>query len=579
MSTLNIEKFYKSFPTLSHRRNRFPYEKEINWNLKLGEITPIAAIRVVPGQTYNLDMSTVMKVAPLSITPMDNLVAKFFAFWNPDRNDWDNYKYWFGEKQNPENPEEEPTYLVPKVTAPGTWTEEIIKIVNGQEETETVTHTGFSFNSFYDNIGAVPGVSNYKIDAFLPRTDRHIYNTYFRNQTLENPLEINKGDEDDNPMQNMKLRKICKPRDLFTQCLPTQSGTTPVEIPLGSTAPVIGNGTVIGLTDGANYGGLTGYTSFYTEGGNTRVNAYGQEIDSSKNYGNTSRLLNAHGLGLTEDGTKSGLIADLTKAMGAPLEGLYQAVAYNTFQYLTSRGGNRYFEHISNIYGTVNPDGVLQQPEFLGSLSQMIEFDTVTQTSSTAGENTPLGNRASNGYMENYGGIINKSFGEFGWIIIYGVVTHYPKYQQGVTKLMQTDDPLELFNPIFNLMGDEAIYRSEIYVQPDDVVNEDGTPVNDEVFGYGKRNSRLLYPVNEVHGEQRSSYPQSLDAYHFAQEFEEAPTLNKEFDKVTDEGLKRALTVTDETQFICNSLITGTQDIEIPIEAIPNINPMLAFKP
>ena len=571
MANLNIERFYKSFPTLAHRRNRFPFEKEVNWNMKLGEITPICAIRVVPGQTYNLDMSTVIKVAPLSITPMDNLVAKFFAFYNPDRNTWKNYKYWFGEKQNPENPEEEPTYLVPKVTAPKKWTEEITKIVNDKETTEEVKHTGFSFNSFYDNIGCVPNVENYKIDAFLPRTDRQIYNTYFRNQTLENPLPIKNGDEDDDPLENMKLRKICKPRDLFTQCLPTQSGTSPVEIPLGSNAPVIGNGMAVGF-EGPNgetvyWKGDNGTTQPYT-------NSEGGPANSTPS-GVVGTLQNL--IGITTEADKSGMIADLSKAIGAPLEGLYQAVAYNTFQYLTSRGGNRYFEHISNIYGTVNPDGVLQQPEFLGSLSQMIEFDTVTQTSSTASEPTPLGNRSANGYMENYGGIINKSFGEFGWIIIYGVVTHYPKYQQGVSKLMQTDDPLELFNPIFNLMGDEAIYRSEIFVQSDSVVNEDGTPVNDEVFGYGKRNSRLLYPVNEIHGEQRSSYPQSLDAYHFGQEFGEAPTLNKEFDKVSDESFKRALTVTDETQFICNTLITGTQDVEVPIEAIPNINPMLAF--
>lgn len=545
MSSINIERFYKSFPTLSHRRNRFPFEKEINWNMKMGEITPICAIRVVPGQTYNLDMSTVIKVAPLSITPMDNAVFKAFAFYNPDRNTWKNYKYWFGEKQKPENPEEEPTYLVPKVSS-------------GQN--------GFEYNSFFDNIGCVPKVPNYEIDAFLPRTDRQIYNTYFRNQTLENPLPVNTGDEDDAAAQNMKLRKICKPRDLFTQCLPTQSGTTPVEIPLGSTAPVsiMTNNKDIRINPGdigeRNMGLLP--------------NTQNTLIARGDVYNGTNSLNIKFG---TETGLKG--IADLSQAMGAPLEGLYQAVAYNTFQYLTSRGGNRYFEHISNIYGTVNPDGVLQQPEFLGSLSQMIEFDTVTQTSSTASEPTPLGNRSANGYCENYGGIINKSFGEFGWIIIYGVVTHYPKYQQGVTRLMKTNDPLELFNPIFNLMGDEAIYRDEIYQQADTVTNEDGTPVNDEVFGYGKRNSRLLYPVNEIHGEQRSMYNLSLDAYHFAEEFEEAPTLNKQFDKISDEGFKRALTVTDETQFICNSLITGTQDIEIPLEAIPNINPMLAFQP
>lgn len=548
MSILDIERFYKSFPTIGHKRNRFPFEKEINFNMKMGEITPIAAIRVVPGQTYNLDMSTVIKVAPLQQPPMDNAIFKAFAFYNPDRNTWQNYKYWFGEKKNPENPEEEPTYLVPKVKLP---------------------KGGFAYNSFYDNIGCNPAVGNYKIDAFLPRTDRQIYNTYFRNQTLENPLEVNLSDSDDSPEQNMTLRKICKPRDFFTQCLPTQSGTSPVEIPLGAEAPVIGNGKVLGFTDGTKEYGTwnhneNGHIAYAPGEAYSGVNV-GKRI---QNVGNipSGRV----GLGISTNSDKSGLIADLSKAMGAPLEGLYQAIAYNTFQYMTSRGGNRYFEHVSNIYGVVNPDGVLQQPEFLGSVSQMIDFDTVTQTSSTSGEATPLAHRAANGYMENYGGIINKSFGEFGWIIIYGVVTYHPKYQQGVSKLMQTNDPLELFNPIFNLMGDEAIYRSEIYVQDDDTVNEEGNPINDEVFGYGKRNSRLLYPINEIHGEQRSQYSQSLDTNHFAEEWKTAPTLNKEFDKVTDEGFKRCLQVTDETQFICNSLITGTQDIEVPLEAIPS---------
>lgn len=553
MTNLNIEKFFKSFPTLSHRRNRFPYEKEINFNMKMGEITPIAIIRVVPGQTYNLDMSTVIKVAPLVVPPMDNAIFKAFAFVSYDRNTWVNYKYWFGEKQSPEDPSQEPTYLVPKVTLPT---------------------GGFAYNSFYDNIGCPPEKGGYKIDAFIPRGDRQIYNTYFRNQTLEDPISVNTSDSDDDPADNMDLRKICKPRDLFLQCLPTQSGTTPVEIPLGSSAPVIGNGLTLGLTNGTTNSGLVHGTNSgaYL---NDRTDAYGTNV--SNTYAASGTALSGN-IGITTDGTKSGMIADLSNAMGAPLEGLYQAIAYNTYQYITSRGGNRYFEHISNIYGTVNPDGVLQQPEFLGSTSQMIDFDTVTQTSSTSGEATPLANRAANGYMEDYSHLISKSFGEFGWIFIYGVVTYYPKYQQGVSRLMNTNDPLELFNPLFNLMGDEAIYMSDIYIQDDSVTDANGTPVNDTVFGYGKRNSRLLYPVNEIHGEQRSSYSSSLDANHFAEYFANAPALNKTFDKVNDTGFKRALMVQNETQFVCNALITGTNDIEIPLEAVPSIVPQLNFE-
>lgn len=533
MGSINIEKFYKAFPTIGHKRNRFPFEAGVNFNMKMGEITPLIQVRVVPGQTYNLDLSTILKVAPLQVPPMDDAVFKVFAFYQADRNTWDNYPYWMGEKQSPENPDEEPTYVVPKVTLP---------------------KGGFPYNSFYDNIGCRPAVGNYKIDAFLPRADRQIYNTYFRNQALENPLPVSTGDEDDDPQQNMELRKICRPRDFFAQALPTMSGTTPVEIPLGSLAPVFTTNQVTHFNAARSNGtgpvpGYLTVNSSNTPGANGVVSFYGEETPQLERNTN--------------------LIADLSKAIGAPLEGLYQAIAYNTYDYMKSRGGSRYFEIISNIYGVVNPDQVLRLPEFLGSSTQYIDFDTITQTTEGT-EDTGLGHRAANGYMEDYTGLINKSFGEFGWIHIYGVVTYLPKYQQGVSRLMKTEDPLDLFNPIFNLMGDEAIYEDEIYQQDDDVVDENGNKINDRVWGYGKRNSRLLYPISTVHGEQRSEYSQSLDVYHFGENYPEAPNLNKEWDKISDEGFKRALQITDETQFIGNCLLTGTQDIEIPINPLPS---------
>ncbi len=372
----------------------------------------------------------------------------------------------------------------------------------------------------------------------------------------------------------MALRKLCKYRDLFTACLPDQSGAESVEIPLGSEAPVsvsnltiYGNGKVLTLSN-SEIGFCLG-----TNGSNTpiTVQKWGVPMTSAKA---TPYKIDGGEYGVNIDPELSGLtghgtgIADLSKAIGAPLEGLYQAIAYNTYQYMLSRGGNRYFEHISNIYGVANPEGVIQIPEFLGSCSQYIEFDTVTQTAE--GTDAGVGHRTANGYCEVYNNMINKSFGEFGYIFIYGAVTYKPKYQMGVSKQLQEDDLLEMFNPLFNLMGDEAIYNSEIYVQADTVKNEEGTPVNDEVFGYNRRNSRIIYPIDEVHGEQRSTYAQSLDTNHFAEQFTKLPVLNKNFDKVTDEGFKRALSVTDETQFIGIALITGTQDIQIPFNALPS---------
>lgn len=536
MSIYDIENFYKSFPTLSHKRNRFPWQKEINYDMRMGEIKPICAIPVVPGMTYHLNMMNIFKVAPLSVPPMDSAICKVFAFYQANRNTWDNYPYWFGEKKYPENPEKEPTFLVPKVILP---------------------ETGCKENGFFDNIGVPTHVPNLKIDAFLSRMDRQIYNNYFRNQTLEDAIEVNTGDEDDVYTEEIDtLRKICRMRDYFAQALPNQSGGEPVEIPLGSSAPIV-----------------------YTNSNVSEVNNTPVRVENSA-HPNISGVFGSFLKDGTDNpwatNTRMNMAADLSKAMGAPLEGLYQAIAVNSLQYLTSRGGNRYFEQISNVYGVVNPDQVLRLPEFLGGMTQKIQFDTITQTSQTAGQPTGLGNRAANGYSKQYDNIISKSFGEFGWIIIYGVVTKFPKYQQGLSKLMQTEDKLDLFCPLFNYMGDKAIYMSEIYAQDPAIMSEDGvTPINDTVWGYGKRNSEYLYPINEIHGEQRSNYSGgSLDANHFGDFYDKQPGLNKEWDKVDDKSFKRSLSIQDETQFVCNCIISGIVDVEIPLDPMPSPIPM-----
>lgn len=547
----NIETFYKSFPTISTKRNRFPFKKEINYNMKMGEITPITVIPVVPGQTYNLDLTTVIKTAPLSVAPMDGAVFKAFAFYQANRNTWDNYPYWFGEKKYPENPEKEPTYLVPKIKMPA---------------------TGCKYNGFFDNIGVSPTAKNYKIDAYLHRMHLQIKNTYFRNQSLENAIEVNTGDQDDVYTEELDtLFKISRQRDLFAQCLPTQSGPEDIEIPLGTTAPVYGTGKTLGLTDGITNTAIinqtvAGDTGIYY----SRNSLYGKKVGTTEGAEGGRLTTVNRGIGVTSDPNNSGLAVDLSKAVGAPLQGLYQAIAANALEYVKSRGGNRYFEQLANVYNITNPDQVLRLPEFLGSVQKMIDFDTVTQTSQTENQQSGLGYRGANGYLEDFSHIVSKSFGEFGWIIIYGVITYTPKYQQGVTRLFNTEDPLDLFCPYFNRMGDEPIFLDEIYAQDPSVVNEQGVPMNDTVWGYGKRNSRILYPVNEVHGEQRSTYPQSLDKNIFSEAYTSAPGLNKDWDKVDDSGFKRALAVTDETQFICNSIVSGVQDIEIPLDAVPS---------
>ena len=90
--------------------------------------------------------------------------------------------------------------------------------------------------------------------------------------------------------------------------------------PMGGTAPVVGNGTVLGLTTdtGVNTGlvhtGVGG--SKYLVG--TSNNAYGANLSGTSGVATTDFGANG-GLGVTTDATNSGLIADLSQATNSKL--------------------------------------------------------------------------------------------------------------------------------------------------------------------------------------------------------------------------------------------------------------------
>lgn len=86
------------------------------------------------------------------------------------------------------------------------------------------------------------------------------------------------------------------------------------------TAPVVGNGICVGLTDGTNYGGMNSVTNLALTG---TTQLYGSSFPSTPIA--ASMATNNTGLGVTSDPTKSGLIADLSDITTA-LDGYYYIV-------------------------------------------------------------------------------------------------------------------------------------------------------------------------------------------------------------------------------------------------------------
>lgn len=95
---------------------------------------------------------------------------------------------------------------------------------------------------------------------------------------------------------------------------------------LPNTLPVIGNGQALGLTDGTKTVGLVGYNGNYVL---NSPNAFGVNLSSTNQYVTTGNVTGGQALGVTSDGSKSGIIADLSN-LSTSLDCYYYIVVATT---------------------------------------------------------------------------------------------------------------------------------------------------------------------------------------------------------------------------------------------------------
>lgn len=510
---------FSQIPRADIQRSSFNRSHGYKTTLDSGYLVPFFVDEVLPGDTFNLKATLFGRLATPVVPFMDNMYLETFFFFVPNRLVWDNWQKFNGEQKNPGDSTD---FLIPTL--------------------EAGTH---QVGSIADYFGIPTGVKLDKINALPFRAYNLIYNEWFRDENLQDSLEVLTGDGPD-LINKYNLVRRGKRHDYFTSCLPWPQKGPGVELPLGATASL--NGTL--SVPGGSY-----TLSVNTDGNSLSHNPIWSWQNGSSV--NPTITVPTHPI----DMSKSGVTVDLSSATAITINSLRQAFQLQKLYERDARGGTRYTEILRAHFGVISPDARLQRPEYLGGSSTRININPVEQNSATD-TTSPQGNLAAYGVLGDRVNGFTKSFVEHGYIIGLVNVRADLTYQQGLNRMWSRQTRFDFYWPALAHLGEQAVLNKEIYAQ--------GNAQDDEVFGYQERWAEYRYFPSQITGKFRSTYAQSLDVWHLAQEFGELPKLNADF-IVDNPPVARVLAVETEPQILLDCYFSLNCVRPMPIYSVPGL--------
>lgn len=551
----NSESRFAQVPRIQIPRARFKRDFKVPTTINEGDLIPIYVDEVLPGDSISMKMNGLIRMSTPIYPVMDTCYLDTYAFFVPCRLLWEHWENFMG--QNDDTFWAEKTeYSVPQTTAPS---------------------GGWNVGTIADYMGIPTGVANISVNSLLFRGYARIWNEWFRDENLQQPVVQDKDDANNTgsntgtaltDAQNGGLPlKVARYHDYFSSCLPEpQKGeASALPLTLEGTAPVRTTNP-FGLTAGDYplYWAEPGKDSFTLKEGtsNTYINLTANKNDyktypSNDGIGSSNRNPAIAPVNLEADisGKSAGVIT---------INELRQAIAIQHILEADARGGTRYTEILTHQFGVNSPDSRLQRSEYLGGDHIPININQVIQQSAS-NEVSPQGNTAAYSMTTLRNKMCSYSATEHGYIFILGAVRVEHSYQQGLARMWTRKNRLDFYHPMLANLGEMAVLNKEIYCQ--------GKPQDDEVFGYQEPWADYRYHPNMITGEMRSTYKQTLDAWHYGDHYESLPMLSAEWIQEGTENIDRTLAVQSENshQFICDFYFDQTWTRPMPIYGVPGI--------
>ena len=256
----NVESHFSMLPSAEISRSKFDRAQDVKLTFNVGDLVPFYVDEVLPGDTFDVTTSKVVRMQTLLTPVMDNIYLDTYFFFVPNRLVWKHWRELMGEnRESAWYPDVE--YSVPQIKAQ-------VDRYPGTPENEGAVRTG----SVFDYMG-VPVIDSrvitgsetlhtFEFNALPYRAYCMIFNDWFRDENLTDPVNWSDGDANVNmvDIQGVNLVdnvlkdgdkpfKVAKFHDYFTSALPSAQKGPPVSVPagfnvnVGSGWPVMPSGT------------------------------------------------------------------------------------------------------------------------------------------------------------------------------------------------------------------------------------------------------------------------------------------------------------------------------------------------
>lgn len=542
--------------TPKYSRFEFPYESI--GTLQMGIGTPVLHKPIVPGDDWNVVVDQIMRLAPLSSPVFDDVSLHFRSFFVPNRILDPRWKEFitggiglYGSSDNEIAPllftirslVSAPDERVPSVNNPAAGVQSYCAGVGGLADWLNFHFSNYdpatgrvAFRTF-DTGGNVTGYVPFtyesaSVEAFdlLPFLGyQKIYDDWYRNERYQEerlPYILNYLSETsaDDRLFDLEFTGVADNRNPFAMW---RANYGKDRYTTALPEPVVGGDVMYGGSWAS--GPVVSDFIPQEDGSGSRISSQSdQPIQFPNSSISPSYVVQA-------DSTSTPLMA-VVQAAQDTIRNLKLAFKMYSFFMKDTYNGNRYVEFMDSHFDVRVPDSTLDRAIYLGDHKVRISFGEVFQTSGAApdsGEGV-LGDYAGRGAAYSDGGfLVNEKFLEHGHLYVIATIVPRAKYFQGIDRKFFKKDRFSYFFPEFQNIGDDILYRQELYN-----IGGDGDEL--ETLGFAPRWAELKENLDEVHGD----FLVSMDEYHFGRVFDNIPVIGSKFSQIPT--INRPFSVTDD---------------------------------